>query len=158
MAASKVNSPYKAVMDTLNAYLLEHEMRMTPVRAIILNELCQLPQPFTESQLEEACRNERISRATIYNTLNLLMKIGALHTLERQRGRTVTEYEITKEEVNRMQIVCTKCGRVTEFHEKAIARLMKEKKFVNFNIRHFRLTVFGECKACVRSRKRLGKK
>ena len=68
------------------------------------------------------------------------------------------EYEITKEEVNRMQIVCTKCGRVTEFHEKAIARLMKEKKFVNFNIRHFRLTVFGECKTCVRSRKRLGKK
>ena len=154
MPTTKANSPYKNALDALDAYLNEHEMRMTTVRQIVLNELCQLPQPFTAEQLEEACRNERISKGTVYNTLNLLVEAHILHILERQKGRTVNEYELTKAETNRMQVVCTKCGRVTEFNDKAIARLMMERKFPNFNVQHFTLLAYGECKTCYKHKHR----
>ena len=154
MSTPKVNSPYQASLDALNAYLDAHEMRMTTVRQIVLNEICQLPQPFTAEQLEEVCRSERISKGTVYNTLKLLEDAHILHVLERQKGRTVNEYEITRAEANRMQVVCTRCGRVTEFHDKAIARLMLERRFPNFNVRHFTLLAYGECKTCSKLKKR----
>ena len=152
MAASKANNPYKAAMDALNTYLLDHDMRMTPVRAIVLNEMCQLPQPFTAEQLQKACSEERVSKGTVYNTLNLMLKANILHIREKQRGHIVSEYEFATTPANRMQIVCTKCGRTKEVHDKAIARLLLEKKFTNFDMRHYSLIVYGECRICPRKR------
>lgn len=148
MTQQKTNSIYKVVMDGLRAYLADHEMRMTTERGIIINEMCQLPQPFTADQLEEACRKERISTGTIYNTINLLIEAHIIHTLERQRGRTVNEFEITQRAANQMQVVCTKCGRVTDFHDKAITRLIQERRYSNFNVQHFTLIAYGECRIC----------
>ena len=156
-AHKPTNSHLSTVLDALNDYLRERDMRLTVERQIVLNELCALPQPFTAEQLEEACRRERISRGTIYNTLKLMEDAHLLHTLERQRGRTVNEYELTQGTVNHMQVVCTKCGRVTDFHDKAITRLIQARKYNNFNMQHFTLIAYGECRLC-RSRKQLTKK
>lgn len=134
----------------MSTYIRSNNMRPSRVRNMVLEQLCMLPQPFTADQLVEACKAERISVGTVYNSLNLFILARILHAKERQRGRTVTEYELLPGNTMRMQIICENCSRVTEFHDKAIERLVRERKYSNFNIAHFTLYVYGECKLCRR--------
>lgn len=152
MTAQKGNIGYKNALAMLDEYLRSQSLRMTTERQIVLNELCQLAQPFTAEQLVEACRSERISQATIYNTLRLFLAAHILHTHERQRGRAATEYELMTGNVLRMQMVCHKCGRVNDFHDRAIERLIRERKYWNFSPEQFSLFVYGECKICHKRR------
>jgi len=152
MATSKANNLYKYALDTLTAYLEGCGKRMTTPRQIVLNEMCQLPQPFTAEQIEKACSEERISRATVYNTLKLMLDSHILHEWKKQRGHLVAEYEFSTTPGNHMQIMCTKCGRTKDVHDKALARLLLEKKFKNFNMGHYSLIVYGECWKCPRKR------
>lgn len=139
---------HNAALRQLNAYLRAHEMRPSKVRDMVLAQICNLPQPFTAEQLVTACREERISVGTVYNALNLFVLAQILQLHDRQRGRMASEYELIVGSAMRMQVVCTKCGRVTEMHDKAIERLIKERKYANFNLQHVSLFVYGECKLC----------
>ena len=141
---------YNTAVKRLNAYLRTQGMRVSRVRNKVLELICQLPQPFTAAQLGEACQTERISTGTVYNCLNLFISAQILHAIDRQRGRTVTEYELTPTNTVRMVVICNKCNRVTEIHDKAISRLITERKYTNFKPEHFLLYVYGECKVCRR--------
>ena len=141
---------YKAAQDKLDAYIRNNGLRASKVRNIVLEQACQLQQPFVAEQLVEACAAERISVGTVYNALNLFLLARILHAINRQRGKTATEYEIVAGSVTRMQVVCSRCGRVTEFHDKAISRLVQERAYSNFNLQRFSLFVYGECKICRR--------
>ena len=139
---------HNAALKQLNAYLKAHEMRPSKVRNMVLAQICSMPQPFTAEQLVEACQAERISVGTVYNALNLFVLAQILQMHDRQRGRMASEYEVIIGTAMRMQVVCTKCGRVTEVHDQAIERLIKERKYTNFNLQHVSLFVYGECKLC----------
>ena len=139
---------YKAAQDKLNEYVLEHGMRPSQVRNMVLELACGLPQPFTAERLAKACRAERISTGTVYNTLNILILAQILHAIQRQRGRAATEYEIVRDSTAHMQVVCLKCGRVSEFMEPSILRLVHERRYSNFTAQHFTLVVYGECRVC----------
>ena len=141
---------YKAALLQLSAYLKAHEMRPSAVRNMVLEQVCQLPQPFTADQLTKACQEERISVGTVYNALNVFVLAQILHATNRQRGKSATEYELMSGNQIRMQVVCHKCGRVTEIQDKAVERLVKERKYSNFTMQHFSLFVYGECKICRR--------
>lgn len=142
--------PYKAALTRLNAYIGEHEMRVSRVREMVLEQVCLLPQPFTADRLAKACMAERISVGTVYNALDLFLSAQILHASKRQRGKAATEYELITSRQTRMQIICQRCGRVSEIHDKAIERLVQERKYSNFNASHFSVFVYGECKHCRR--------
>jgi Fe2+ or Zn2+ uptake regulation protein len=74
-----------------------------------------------------------------------------LHATQRQRGAAATEYElIASRSSMRMQVVCTKCGRVQDIQDKAIAHLLQERKYSNFTMQYASVFVYGECKICRR--------
>ena len=98
--------------------------------------------------LAEACEAERISTGSVYNALNLFIKANILRATTRQRGNAATEYELVLGSPARMMIVCQRCGRRTEFHDKAIDRMARERKYSNFNMQQYSLVVYGECKVC----------
>ena len=143
---------YIAAQERLDTYVREHGMRPSKVRNMVLEQVCQLEQPFVADQLVEACKKERISVGTVYNALSLFLLAQILHAIDRQRGRTATEYELMTGSVIRMQILCGKCGRVADIHDKVIERMVKERKYSNFTMQHFSLFVYGECKICRRKR------
>ena len=134
----------------LNTYVREKGMRPSRVRNMVLEQVCLLPQPFTAEKLVQVCQAERISVATVYNCLNLFLLAQILYAHDRQRGRAATEYELVIGKPMRIQMMCTRCGRLTEIHDKAIERLVKERKYSNFNLQHFSLFIYGECKICRR--------
>lgn len=141
---------YKTVQDKLDEYVNANGMRASQVRNMVLEQACLLPQPFTAEQLAEACKAERISVGTVYNSLNIFLLARILHAINRQRGQSATEYEVTAGTNSRMQVICCRCGRQTEFHDKAVERLVREHGFANFNVRRFSLFIYGECKLCRR--------
>ena len=143
---------YRTALKRLGEYMKENgNMRPSAVRVMVLEQICQLPQPFTAEQLIASCSYERISVGTVYNALNLFVLARILHATDRQRGRkAATEYELIVGSPIHMQVICQKCGRVTEIHDKAIERLVKEHKYTNFNLERFALFVYGECKICRR--------
>ncbi|MGN0226824.1 MAG: Fur family transcriptional regulator [Paludibacteraceae bacterium] len=141
---------YSSALTVLGRYLRENGMRPSPVRNLVLEQVCQLPQPFTAEELITVCRPERISIGTVYNSLNLFINAQLLRATERQRGKAATEYELIAGSGMRMVVICTKCGRRTEFHDKAIGRLIQERRYSNFNVSHVSLCVYGECKVCRR--------
>ena len=148
---------YRNAHARLSAYIREHELRESVVRDMVLMQVCRLLQPFTAEQLQEACASERISRGTIYNALNLFIEAGVVHEYERRIGQNVTEYELITTARSHMQLVCCNCGRRTNFNDKAIMRLVNERKYSNFTVQRFSLVVYGECKIC-RSKWMAGKK
>lgn len=141
-------SPYHSAKERLKDYLNEKGLRPSVIRDLVLERACELPQPFTAHQLVDVCKAERISVGTVYNALNVFVAAQILHVIERQRGRAAMEYEVVTSNVTHMQFVCKKCGRTVEFNDKAIARLVKERKYSNFNMQHFSLLIYGECKIC----------
>jgi len=125
-------------------------MRRTPVREMVLEQVCLLPQPFTADQLVQACAAERISIGSIYNTLSLFVSARILHAINRQHGRTSTQYELIQGNTIRLQIICSKCQRVTTFKDKAIENLVMTRMYSNFNAQRISMFVYGECKHCRR--------
>ena len=109
-----------------------------------------LHQPFTAEQLIEVCAPERISVATVYNALNLFADANVIRVVPRKRGQTVTQYEVMQDHMHRMQFVCLRCGRVSNFADKAIAQLVDQHKYPNFLPRMYSMMVYGECKMCRR--------
>lgn len=148
MSGKTNRKTYGAAMAMLHQHMEERNMRHSPVREMVLNEVCQLQQPFTAEQLQQACAENRISMGTVYNALRLFLQIGILHAIKRQRGTVATEYELVCEKRSRMQVICEKCGRMTEFHDKAIDIIIRNSKRTNFIMDHFVLTLYGECKKC----------
>lgn len=145
---------YITSLERLEQYVGAAQLRPSVVRNAVLEQVCLLPQPFTAKQLAEVCKEQRISVGTVYNSLNIFISAQILHAANRQRGKAATEYELTTTDQSRMQVMCVKCGRVSDIADKAIARLIKERKYSNFKISHFSLFVYGECKVC-RNRKKL---
>ena len=139
---------YNAALERLCRYVREQEKRPSKVRNMVLAQVCQLAQPFTAEQLSKACEQDRISVGTVYNALTLFVDAGIVRAITRQRGKAATEYELITGSASRFLMICKKCGRTVELSDKAIARLIKERKYSNFNIQHFSLFVYGECKIC----------
>lgn len=139
---------YEQLQEQLNEYILSHNMRPSKVRNMVLRAACQLPQPFTADDLAKKCTEERISVGTVYNVLNLLILAQILHAIQRQRGKAATEYELVRESSAHMQVVCPKCGRISEFTEPSIIRLVHERRYSNFIAKYFTLVVYGECRVC----------
>ena len=139
---------YKAALDKLDDFIQEHAMRQSSVREMVLAQICLLPQPFTADQLAQECLKERISKGTIYNNLELFIEANILHAIERQRGKTATLYELIPGKQTRIQIQCSKCGRVVEIRDKAIDHLIRIRKYSNFELQRYSLFIYGECKHC----------
>lgn len=147
------NKTYETALAKLNAYVKKQGLRKSNVRNQVLEQICRLRQPFTAEQLTQACEEERISLATIYNALTLFVTAQIIHASKRQRGRTAIEYELITGTQNRLQVICSGCGRKANFHDKALERMIIDRQYYNLAFQHFSLFVYGECRLCRQKRK-----
>jgi Fur family ferric uptake transcriptional regulator len=88
-----------------------------------------------------------ISKATLYRTMKLLCDAGIAKACE--FGEGFLRYEALHPEEHHDHLICTGCGRIVEFEEKAIEALQETvaKRF-KFKIVSHRLDIFGLCDKC----------
>lgn len=91
-----------------------------------------------------------VGTATVYRTLDLLVRSGLAR--EHDFGEGFKRYEPAVPGERHEHCVCTACGRVTEFANDRLERmigLLAEE--VAFRPHHHRLEVYGLCRACQQS-------
>lgn len=139
------------------AFLGEQGKRCTPERLLVLDVALSQSKPFTADGLFEACCADsqlmRVSRATVFNTLPLLVGSGLFRRNNDARG-SVT-YEPMRSSHPRQLLVCATCGKVQRRTSPAMALWLESQTFRNFHPRidSATLTLYGECSRCRNSHK-----
>jgi len=132
----------------LNSYLEMNNHRKTPERYAILDAVYSTVGHFTLDELGEKLAKEYkfpVSRATLYNTLNLFME---LRLVIRHRFQGTTKYEACYDNNSHCHQMCTVCGKVTEVRSPEIAQAIDELRLKRFRKDGFTLYVYGICSTC----------
>lgn len=139
---------YKQVARQLSDYLLTKGKRLSVERQKVLQYFCGDRHQWTAVQLVERAVEDNISRATVYNVLRLLEQAQVVRFVRQSENSKTVVYELNVAQHNSLQMVCTRCQRIVELKDAAIADLVSQKKYANFRMNSFVLTVYGECKVC----------
>jgi Fur family ferric uptake transcriptional regulator len=93
-------------------------------------------------------KNESISLATVYRTLQLFKELGLVE--ERRLGQVYCHYEV-KESSDHQHLVCRSCGKVIEFESPLLSQLLeKHQRDHGFNVTKTELYMEGHCQQCTK--------
>jgi len=137
-----------AVERILDSYLEMNNHRKTPERYAILNAVYNIHGHFTIEELGEKLSAEYkfpVSRATLYNTLNLFLE---LRLVIRHRFQGTTKYEACYDNNSHCHQMCTVCGKVTEVYSSEIEEAINAMRLKRFRKDGFTLYVYGICSTC----------
>jgi len=137
---------YPEVEHILREYLDQNSLRKTPERFNILRAIYGKKGHFDAEALylELKSQDLKVSRATVYNTLDILVDCSLVS--KQYFGDSITKYEKSYGYRQHDHLVCTTCGRILEFCDPRIERIktMVEEVY-RFRIDSHALNFYGEC-------------
>jgi Fur family ferric uptake transcriptional regulator len=142
------DSAMTAAERILDSYLEMNNHRKTPERYAILKAVYNTNGHFTLDELGEKLAGEYkfpVSRATLYNTLNLFME---LRLVIRHRFQGTTKYEACYDNNSHCHQMCTVCGKVTEIRSQEISQAIDDLHLKRFRKDGFTLYIYGICSTC----------
>tara|TARA_B100001250_G_scaffold195478_1_gene167915 strand:- start:1166 stop:1594 length:429 start_codon:yes stop_codon:yes gene_type:complete len=131
--------------ELLNLYLLENNLRQTPERYIILKYIYQIASHFDIDFLYNSInKKEKISKATIYNNLEILSQAKLIKKSSFNNNRILYEKSLNKKQHD--HLICNDCGEIFEFCDPRIKNILDGlEKITNFQIHSHSLNVYGKC-------------
>ncbi|MBI4546684.1 MAG: transcriptional repressor [Ignavibacteriae bacterium] len=138
-----------AAKDDLSKCLKEKKMRPTRERFLLLEEIMRTNGHFDADELYASIKAKRlkVSRATVYNTLELLVECGLISKY--RFGENHSRFEKAFGRPRHDHLICLDCGDIIEFVNEKLDRIQREvceeKKFKWHNST---LQIFGICSKC----------
>lgn len=142
-----------AVEASFTRYLAQQHLRKTPERMVILSKAVEQSGPFVASALLGAVEATgfHISRATLYNTLSLLVEARIIRPCASSQGVMCYERVVSSATVTlRHTTVCDRCGKVREVRDALLQRVLLQRRYPRFSPSGFTLQVSGLCSTCQR--------
>jgi Fe2+ or Zn2+ uptake regulation protein len=141
------------LVDRADRYLLDHGLRLTKARRLLIRSLARHPGPRSAAQLDEAMGRE-IPLSSIYRTLMLLEQCGLLAKQRNADG--IAKYELGEIVTgdHHHHFVCTRCGgteeiTIPESLERAISELADAVEGDRgSDVTGHSLELEGVCEAC----------
>ncbi|MGQ0561382.1 MAG: Fur family transcriptional regulator [Gemmatimonadota bacterium] len=145
-----MDSATSTFMHLFRRYLRDQGLPITQQRetiaAIVFNS--NEHQSVEDIEAKLRAQDERIGKATIYRTLEMLVKSGLV--AEHDFGEGFKRYEhLFGQAPVREHLVCTECGKVKAIDSPELQRLhqgVAEKQ--GFMPARYRLAIYGICKEC----------
>jgi Fur family ferric uptake transcriptional regulator len=143
--------PVEKELKRFRSLLQEQGLKLTSERSALVREIFSTHYHFEADELlfRMKEKNLKISRATVYRTLELLVKSGMVRRVH--LGENHYHYEHVSGDSHHDHLVCTICGNVIEFHDEELERrqlaICEKKKFTpTFH----NLQILGICDTCRR--------
>lgn len=134
------------VREILANYIEKNQLRKTPERFSILEMIYDTEGHFDAEQLYINIRNNNInvSRATVYNTLEVLVACELV--TKHQFGSNHAVYEKAYGSRQHDHLICVDCGEVFEFCDPRLQQIKKTAaELFEQKIKNHALTLYGSC-------------
>ena len=137
------------VVVDFRTYLRAHNLPITAQRMAIAEVVLGSDRHLSAEEVERevAGRGASAGTATIYRTLELLVRSGLV--VERDFGEGFKRFEPARGVPHHEHLLCTVCGRVTEFRDERLERmttLIAEAH--GYSRQRHRLVIHGVCEQC----------
>lgn len=136
-------------VNRFQSFLRGQSLKLTGERVALVREIFSTHYHFDADELLLKMKEKdiKISRATIYRTLELLVKSGMVRRVH--LGEDHYHYESVGPDSHHDHLVCTTCGDVIEFHDDSLEQRQQDicAKF-KFHPTFHNLQILGVCNQC----------
>ncbi|MBI5216687.1 MAG: transcriptional repressor [Ignavibacteriae bacterium] len=136
-------------IETFTQFLQTKQLRVTQERLSLVEEIMNTDGHFDADQLYSILRTKgtKASRATVYNTLDLLVQCGLISKY--RFGDNSSRYEKAFGRPRHDHLICLTCGDIIEFVNTELDRLQTEVcEEHKFRFENSSLQIFGTCSKC----------
>lgn len=137
---------YEKAVAKFLIFLEEKGLRKTTERMMMLEEIYSRHDHFDAEDLYRTMvdKKQYVSRATIYNNLEVLLECGLIR--KNQFGNNVTKYEKAANFRQHDHLICLDCQQVKEFCDPRLQQIQKMiGEMMKFEITQHDLLLYGHC-------------
>jgi len=134
------------VRSIFQAYLKKRNKRQTPERFSVLEEIYKTDDHIDADELYIRLKQDgtRVSRATVYNTLELLIECELV--VRHQFGKNQAKYERAYSYWQHDHLICMDCNELFEFCDPRLQSIQEMvAEIYEFEIKHHSLNMYGHC-------------
>jgi Fur family transcriptional regulator, ferric uptake regulator len=139
-------------LEQFRTFLRQHNLPVTAQRLAIASVVLASDRHLSVDDVASgiAAQGDNAGTATIYRTLDLLVKSGLV--VERDFGEGFRRFEPARGIPHHEHLLCTLCGRVDEFRDERLERMTTIiAESHDYRRQRHRLVIYGVCAECQRS-------
>uniref|UniRef100_A0A7C1FD71 Transcriptional repressor n=1 Tax=Ammonifex degensii TaxID=42838 RepID=A0A7C1FD71_9THEO len=134
-------------IESFRTFLSHRGGRLTNERKAVLEAIFSFHHHFTAEELLDQIksRGDKVSRASVYRALELLVAANLLQKLDLGENRNYYEQHFEPHH----HLICVSCNRVIEFSAEPMEALERELwKRYHFTAKGFPQKILGRCREC----------